>query len=899
MSMIGKSFIHYEISAEIGRGGMGEVYQAKDTKLGRDVAIKVLPEEFARDTDRVARFQREAKLLASLNHPNIAAIYGLEESEGTHFLVMELIEGDTLRDRIKSGPIPVEEALNLALQMAEALEAAHENGVIHRDLKPANIKVTPDGKVKILDFGLAKAYAGDQENVDPMDSPTISAAATQQGVILGTAAYMSPEQAKGKSVDKRADIWAFGVVLFEMLTGRQSFTGETASETLASVMKSEPEWDGLPINLHFRIRFVLERCLKKEPKDRYSGINDARVEIQEVLADPSGVFVQQVTATEPETKSRSIIPWIVAIVLIAIIAGLVGWYLRTPEPRQVMRSDYHLPEGQEFTRIGRQSVTVSADGTKIVYVANQQLYLKNANELTARPIPGTNEDPANPFFSPDGQWVGYFDLSNGQLKKIAIMGGAPVTLCQVNEPIGATWGSDDVIVFGQLGGIMRVSSDGGSPEIIVEGEDNQLFLCPQILPDGKSVLFTFQIGNGLQFAVQSLESGERKDLIAGGPAQYLGTGHLAYALENNLSAVPFDLDALEISGGPVPLVEGIFRVMPVLPTHSAISDSGTLVYIPGITLLAASIVPETNLVWVDRDGKEELLGASPNEYLFPKISPDGTRLALTIMGENDDIWVWDLARKTMTRLTFDKGTDYQPIWTPDSMQVLFWSEREGDFGAIFRKRADGTGEVEMLVADPDRQLYPWALSSDGKTLVVLDTTNPNTRADISMLSMEGDHERKPLLQQEYMETQAKISPDGRWMAYVSNESGRNEIYVRSFPEIDKGRWQVSTDGGVSPLWAPNGSELFYIGEDDSVMTVAVETGTAFSAATPEKLFSRTPYLGGGSTPGTPWDVHPDGKRFLMLKRAAAESDESAGGIPRKINIVLNWDEELKQRVPVD
>jgi serine/threonine protein kinase len=601
--MIGKTVAHYEITSLLGRGGMGEVYRAKDQKLGRDVAIKVLPEEFARDTERVARFQREAKLLASLNHPNIAAIYGLEESGGTHFLVLELVEGDTLADRIKGGPIPVEDALKLALQIAEALEAAHEKGVIHRDLKPANIKVTPEGKVKVLDFGLAKAFAGDQKEMIMSDSPTLSLAATQQGVILGTAAYMSPEQASGEAVDKRTDIWAFGVVLFEMLTGRSLFEGNNVSQTLASVIKSEPEWKNLPPNLHPRIQLLLERCLEKEAKNRYSGISDARVDVQKVLADPSGVLVQPVPAIKPRRKLQFGLPWVAAIFILGlIISGVVIWNVKPTEPQQVHRFYYDLPEDQEFSRTGRQSVAVSPDGTKIVYVANEQLYLKNSNELAARPIPGTNEDPFNPFFSPDGEWVGYFSMSDGQLKKIAIMGGAPVTLCEFTTPYGATWGSDDMIVFGEPSGVMRVSANGGTPELLAEvAMEGAMIVFPQVLPDEKSVIFTRIQPQPTTVMVQSLESGESKELFEGDTAQYLPTGHLVYWLQNSIYAVPFDLGTLEAVGGPIPIVQGVFRAGGA-PQY-AISNSGTLVYIPG-TIGAAELEQRT-LVWVDREGKEE------------------------------------------------------------------------------------------------------------------------------------------------------------------------------------------------------------------------------------------------------------------------------------------------------
>ncbi len=434
----------YEILSPLGKGGMGEVWRARDQKLGREVAIKTLPEEFAQDEERLARFEREAKLLASLNHPNIAAIYGLEEHEGTRFLVLELVEGDTLAERLKRGAIPVEESLKLALQIAQALEAAHEKGVIHRDLKPANIKVTPDGKIKVLDFGLAKAFMGDGSDANLSHSPTLSMQATQQGVILGTAAYMSPEQARGQEVDRRADVWAFGVVLFEMFAGRGTFDGGTVSDVLAGVLAKEPQWNTLPLNLHPRVRLLLERCLEKESKDRYGDISDARVDIQKVLADPEGVIVQPV-AEVGQAVPASKLPWVVATLGLVVVASVAVWYLKPAEPRPISRFSHVLPEGQRFTNVGRPLVAVSPDGSHIVYVANSQLYLRSMDELEAHPIPGTDEIPTNPFFSPDGQWIGYWSQTDAQLKKIAISGGAAIPLADIVNPFGASWGTDDTI----------------------------------------------------------------------------------------------------------------------------------------------------------------------------------------------------------------------------------------------------------------------------------------------------------------------------------------------------------------------------------------------------------------------------------------------------------------------
>ncbi len=886
--MIGKILAHYEITSRLGKGGMGEVYQAKDKKLGRDVAIKVLPEEFARDSDRVARFQREAKLLASLNHPNIAAIYGLEAAEGTNFLVLELVQGETMSDQVKRGPIPVEESLKLALQMAEALEAAHEKGVIHRDLKPANIKVTPEGKVKVLDFGLAKAYAGDRDDVNLSNSPTLSDAATQQGVILGTAAYMSPEQARGKSVDKRADIWAFGCVLYEMLTGRVAFRGEDVSEILASVIKGDVKMDQLPANLHFRVREVIVRCLQRDLKRRYSSITDARYEIEQALADPGGVLVQPVTAEEPSRKLRTILPWVaITAILCIIIAGVAVWKLKPPEPRRVIRLDHNLPDEQQLniSAAPGHTLAVSPDGSQFAYSTSKGIYLRSVEELNARLILGTDTNPQSPFFSPDGKWIGYWSQADRKLKKIATSGGAPVALCDVTWVFGAIWYPDNTIVFSDVTkGVMRVSANGGNPETLITG----MTAAPQLLPDGKSVLFTNVTAAPVyRIFLQPLASGKPRELFAGAAAVYLPTGYLVYWLENNLYAVPFDLDTLEVKGGAVPIVEGVIQ-----PIY-AVSNSGTLVYIPGTTSAAAS--DQRTLVWADRNGKEEPLAAPPNSYAYPKISPDGTRVALSVGQFNsEDIWIWDILRKTLTRLTFEKTREMTPIWTPDGKRIVYYSNHEiPDYGGVYWKAADGTGETEKLVSVPNRNLHPFSLSSDAKTLVMQEVLTL-TNVDISMLSMEGDRTRKVLLQTEYVEGSPKISPDGGWMAYFSSESGRGEIYVRPFPEVNKGKWQVSTSGGNAPLWSPDGRELFYLGPDNSVVAVPVETKPTFSFGTSKILFKST-NLGTTIVSGTPWDIHPDGKRFLMMKPPPATAPAAA--VPRKINIVLNWIDELKQRVP--
>ena len=896
--MIGKTLGHYQITSQLGKGGMGEVFQAKDQKLGRDVAIKVLPDEFAKDTDRVARFQREAKLLASLNHPNIAAIYGLEESGETSFLVLELVEGQTLADRITAGPISVEESLKLALQITEALEAAHEKGVIHRDLKPANIKVTPDGKVKVLDFGLAKAFAGEQAELNLSNSPTLNNAATQQGVILGTAAYMSPEQARGKAVDKRADIWAFGCVLYEMLTGRQTWFGATVTDIIAAALAKDPDFTKLPPNLHPDIRRLLSRCLQKDPAERFRDVGDVRVEIKQILADPGGVLVQPATGVEPRKKLRTIFPWAAAaLVLGLIIAGLAVWTWKPTERLQVMRSEYTLPEGQQFNNVDYPSLAVSPDGRQLVYVTAKGLFLRSLNEFDAKLIPGTDTNSSTPFFSPDGQWVGYFSGSDLKLKKIAVSGGAPMSLCDTTLVVGASWSAGDTIVYASyLTGIWRVSAGGGTPEQIVKA--GQLY-HPQLLPDGKSLLYTSGSGPPYKIIVQSLQSGERKELFAGDNARYIPTGHIVYGLENNLFAVPFDLKTLKVAGGSVSVVEGVYSRAAFSAPQYAVSDSGTLVYMPKTT--AATPSYGNTLVWVDRNGREEPLAIPTAFYAGPRISPDGMRVGLGRRLESVvyDTYVWDLARKNLTRLTFDPGADTSPLWTPDGKRIAFTSWGEANPG-LYLKSADGTGGEELVKPFKNDSGYiAGSWSRDGKTLFIEELYGPrdHTNFRIGALSMEKDPKWTPLLQGKYMCAQPRISPNGRLLAYTSNESLRNEVYVCTYPDVTGGKWQVSANGGDSPLWSRDGRELFFR-NGNNALAAAVRTDPAFSVEDPKLMFTGA-YVAAnfvlGSLELNPWDITPDGKRFLMMKAPSASA--TAAG-QRKINIVLNWTEELKQRVPV-
>ena len=866
---------HYEILAPLGVGGMGEVYRAHDTKLGRDVAIKVLHEAFSRDKERLARFEREARLLAQLNHANIATLYGLEESDGQPFLVMELVEGETLAERIARGPIPLDEAIPLFIEIADGLEAAHEKGIIHRDLKPANIKISPDGKPKILDFGLAKAFALEDDPAAEMSqSPTLTRG-TALGVIMGTAAYMSPEQARGKKLDKRTDVWAFACCLYEALTGRKVFEAEDVSLTLAEVMKSELQWDALPSDVPPLLLVFLKRCLDKDPKHRLRDIGDVRLAME-------GAFESDASQARPVSQPVGMAA--AAALTLSVITGLAVWSLSQsdPTPRPVARFSLSLPPGVSLTGTGRNVLALSSDGTRLVYSANEQLYLRALDQTEATPVRGTEGGARSPFFSPDGEWVGFWVA--GELKKVAIRGGAPVRLCEAQNPYGASWSADDTILFGQRRGILSVSANGGTPEVIIllEGAA-EVGHGPHILPGQKTVLFTLGDGlnwNDAQIVVHSLETGERKVLIAGGrDARYLATGHLVYVLEGTLLAVPFDAGRLEVTGGPVPVVEGIRT--PVTASGAAqlsLSETGSLVYV------VAGRREERTLVWVDRQGKEEALTAEPRAYVYPRLSPDGSRLALEVRDQETDIWVWDFVPGTLTRITFGRSRDLYPIWTPDGASVAFASNRNGVYD-LYSKAADGTGAVERLTENLNRD-SPNAFTPDGSQLVFGSVSGTQEGWDLRVLSLGGSSE--PLLATEFNERNAELSPDGQWLAYESNASGQYEIYVRPFPNVDEGQRLISRDGGTRPLWAPDGRELFYLSRGGELMAVRVQTEPSFAPGNAQVVF-------GGRTLapalGHSYDISPDGKRFLMIKEPTRDASST------EIILVQNWFQELERLVP--
>ncbi|MEO5741040.1 MAG: protein kinase [Vicinamibacterales bacterium] len=893
----------YEVSAQIGAGGMGQVFRALDTRLNRDVALKVLPDSFAHDAERVARFTREAQTLASLNHPNIAHIHGLEESGGVMALVMELVEGEDLSQRITRGAVPLAEALLIAKQIAEALEAAHEQGIIHRDLKPANIKLRPDGTVKVLDFGLAKAInpAG-SSNVQAMDSPTLSMQATAAGVILGTAAYMAPEQARGKVVDRRADIWAWGCVLFEMLTGTRAFRGDDVTDTMVAVLSKEPEWPALPASA-VGAKPLLARCLQKDPRQRLQAIGDARICIDELIAGPA-VDLRPKVLSRTLGRRRGAVALAAATAAGASIAALATWTLTRPAPLVPLtptRIEMAVPSAQPLAIHGSdRDIAISSDGRQIAYRTLTHLMVRSLDRLETRAL---EEVPSlrQPFFSPDGQWIGFFDGEG--LKKVPSAGGRVTTVhLTQNVPRGASWGTDNTITFATYDentGLMRVPASGGeataltTPDV-TKGERDHWY--PSNLPGGRGVLFTLAAANQpekAQIAVLDSRTGQRKTLLPGSHAEYVRTGHLVFMAGGSLSAVPFDLERLEVNGDPVGILDDVWH-SPSGAGNYALSNSGTLVYLRS----TATAVPRA-LVWIDRKGRETPISAPPRLYREVRLSPDDGRVALSARDEQRDIHVWDLARETLTRLTFHPAVDERPAWTPDGRFIVFGSQRAGGTN-VYMQAVDGSGPIRQLTEGTDQQM-PAFVTSDGSGIVgtqVPTTTNgdivwfplsrPGRAADASSALSRAE----PLINSGFVEWNPDVSPDARYLVYQSNESGRDEIYVRPFPRVNEGRWQVSTNGGVQALWSRNGRELFFIDRARRMIAVPVDTtGSPFAFGNPVKLFDAP---SGETYLGRDYDVTRDGQRFVMITGSAA-GQRAASAAP--MVLVLNWLEELKAKAP--
>ena len=878
----GTSLGPYTVTAQIGAGGMGEVYRARDTRLDRDVALKVLPEAFTSDPDRLARFEREAKVLASLNHPNIGHIYGLEEAEGTKALVLELVEGPTLADRIAEGPIPVDEALPIAKQIAEALEAAHEQGIIHRDLKPANVKVKADGTVKVLDFGLAKAFqpAGGDPNLS--DVTTMTVEATTTGVILGTVGYMSPEQTRGTPTDKRADIWAFGCVLYEMLSGRRPFRGDTRSDTMAAVLDRTPSWRALPRDTPSSIKRLLRRCLEKDPRRRLRDIGDARIEMDDGddSSDTTSTLARQATPWW-----RTPMPW-VSITAVAVMVFLVFFGERSSRP-EVTRFALNLPVGQGAF-VGGGGVAVSPDGGTVVYSANddgRRLYRRDMDALEAVPIRGT-DGGRRPFFSPDGVSIGFFTgTERSELWRVPLTGGIPVALAAARRAAAGTWLENDSIVFGSSG-LSRVPATGGEPSLVAsftEQGEAARHSYPAAIPDGQGFVSTGWIGDTSWVYLHRSDSGAPTRLVRGRRARVSASGHLVFEQDGTLWAVELDTEQARVIGEAVPVVESLGTVVNEGANVSTfdLSANGSLAYATS----GPNPFNDRLLFWVSRDGREEPLGLEPQPYWFPRVSPDGDRIGFHIMAANMDIHVHDLRSGSTSPLTFHQAADGYPVWSPDGERVVFWSAREAGGWNLFSRRADGTGDVARLTESPHRQApYTWA---DGGRLLLFEEQDPDTDTDIWKISIEGDATPEPVLNEPFSERRPAISPDGRWLAYQSDEAGQWQIWVRPFPNVEDGRWPVGT-GGISPKWSPDGGELYYRGAR-AMMAVRIDTTDGFSPGTAERLFD-DPYATGpvNANFADRYAVAPDG-RFLLMKELP---------LPAELIVVRNWTEELKERVPI-
>ena len=853
----------YEILALLGAGGMGEVYRARDTKLNRDVALKILPAAFAGNPERMSRFQREAQVLASLNHPNIAAIYGLEESAGTRALVMELVEGSTLSERIRQGAMPADAALPIARQIAEALEAAHEKGIIHRDLKPDNIKITPEGKVKVLDFGLAKAIESEAPVTNGSISPTVTMRATQVGILLGTAAYMSPEQARGKPVDKRADIWAFGVVLYEMLAGKQLFDGETVTDILAAVVKSEPHWELVPE----RVRPLLKSCLEKDRQRRLRDIGDWRL----ALGDAPPV----------RTTPQRPVAWIAATAALALGMTVLGvTALRHPQPQPVLTMSL-LPPNRATLPTSLEIPAVSPDGRQVAFTAavdgKTSLWIRDLSVPEPRQLQGT-DGATLPFWSPDSRSVGFF--ANGKLKKTEAAGGAVITLCDSGSGRGGTWNPDGTIVFspGILTPLFRVSAAGGTPVPVSSLNDQEpAHRFPSFLPDGHHFLYTAYGTSREKDTIYAgdLQSHSRQRILsAASNAVYAAPGYLLFLKDRTLMAQPFDAGKLRVTGEAVPIAEQInYNALDMRGSFSA-SQNGVLVY--GASGGLRNIV---QLTWLDRSGKVTGTAGRPGAYERPALSPDGHFVAFESWDAQTgfaDIERYDLIRGVETRLTFNGENNRNPIWSPDSTQIAFYAS-PGGIGGVYRKAANGAGGQELL-AKPAGTPDDW--SSDGHYIVWHTSRGAERGSDVWALPLLGD--RKPFVFLRSIGSSgspAKFSRDGKWLAYVANESHWNEVFVQSFPAFG-GKWQISTGGGDYPVWSRDGKELFYIAPDRKMMSVEVKPGPNFEAGLPKPLFDVQRFAGNG------FDVDKDA-RFLIPVQV-----EQATMTP--LSVVVGWQSALRK-----
>ncbi len=879
----GARFGPFEIVSRLGAGGMGEVWRAHDVRLDRDVALKLVGEAFAADAERLARFEREAKLLASFHHPNIGVLYGPEESGGRRALVLELVEGPTLADRLAAGAIPVPETLELARQVAEALEHAHAHGIVHRDLKPANIKVTPEGQAKVLDFGLGKPLAAESApGAGLLSSPTLSRPGTESGVVLGTAPYMSPEQARGQAVDRRTDIWAFGVILFEMLTGTRLFRGDTTSDVLAAVLRSEVEWDRLPGATPPAARRLLRRCLEREPRERLHDFADARIEISEALRE-----LEQPDAAVDVRRGSSpaLLAW--AIAVLAVLAAVTLATRKPPGAPRVSRLLLRL----QPRLLAAGGFALSPDGAQLAYVANGQIHVRALDREDVRALPDARG--SRPFFSPDGTWIGFVGADE-LLSKVEAAGGPVVRVTDPPHRVGhCSWAPDDTILCTQPssprpGELLRIPAMGGRPQPLptTESGARERALWPHVLPGGRAVLLTIPSPAGgrvddATIVVQQLATGERRALVQEGTqAVYSPTGHIVFGRGASLMAMPFELATQAARGAPLPVVEHVSRDT-VLGGRYALSRDGTLVYLRGTG-------DERPLLWVDRRGRAERIPAPPHTFLDPRVSPDGSRIAVQGADADNDVWICDSSRGSLGRLTYDPGEDETPVWSPDGSWLAWVTQRSGRPRQVMRRLADGSGDEEIVWStDRHAHLHDW--SPDGKELLATQDAESTAR-DIWLVPVAGG-EARPLLRGPFEESNPRYSPDGRWLAYSSDESGRFEVYVLRVPELDR-KTQVSVAGGDRALWSAGGREIVYRSADGQVASVRFSPGGSGSprVGRPLPLFADTYGAAVGRASHGDYDVHPDGTRFVMVGSQPAGSSADLG-------VVLGWFEELKRLAP--
>ena len=924
--MIGSTLAHFKITGKLGEGGMGEVYRAEDSKLGREVAIKVLPEMVAGDAERMARFEREAKLLASLNHPNIGAIYSIEHAEreaaspspdaseagseaespgprtqapgpSIHFLVLELIEGETLSELLDRGPIGLEKSLEIAQQIAVALEAAHANGVIHRDLKPANVKMTPTGQVKVLDFGLAKAWDVEETSGSaPLisRSPTLTQGMTEAGMLLGTAAYMSPEQARGKPVDKRADIWAYGAVLLEMLTGRKAFGGETVTDMIAAVVAREPEWERLPADTPRAVNRLLRRCLEKDQEKRLRDIGDARLELEELLAHPEGLHAEPETIGAPGKAS---LLWKVAAAVLALVAAGLGfglWRASQPEPQQITRAFIPAPAGADFD-LGSDypaPVALSPNGRTLVYGVQEdgttkRLWVRDLDDLEARPLAGT-EGGLYPFWSPDSRFVGFF--AQGKLKKVEVTGGPAMTLCDAPNGKGGTWNQDGVIVFApaHTTTLQRVSAAGGEPVEVTKmdverAEDSHRH--PRFLPDGEHFLYTARVGFGggsanSRLVVGSL-SGEASELMPATSNTEYVAGHLLYVFDTTLMARPFDAERRELTGDAFPIAERVWGDQGALLGVFSASENGVLAYQTGTP--REDVL--STLTWMDRSGEVISAVGSEEAYSEVNLSPDGLTAVVNISDResgNRDLWLVDLQRQLKSRFTFDASQDWIAVWSPDGDRIAFSSERTGS-SDLYVKSVSGGGEAE-LVFDDETLKYPASWSRDGRYLFYESWTSDGS-SDIFAFDLEEGGEPIPIQATDFTERVPVISPDGRWVAYVSDESGSDQVYVTSFPEGGR-KWQVSSGTSLYARWVTD-DEIFMMDPNGVVSVAQVDGSSGTFQIGPINRVGEFPTQGGGFD----FDVSRDGERLLFAS-LKEESGQSTRMDP--LTLVMGWTADLER-----